>query len=197
MPTPFSYTTTGVSGYSGISGYSGSAAAFSSTGTSGYVVKYTSANNIANSLLLDNGTSITYPGTWQIQQTYESMTVNNTASATYGTVNIDLLSGSSYYNTSSAVGPWSLNFRGTSSVALSSSLSSGRSVTTTFLNTNGAIAYYMLSATVDSATTTIKWQNSLPPTAGNANSIDLYVFTIIMTSATPTYTVVGSQVRYA
>ena len=153
--------------------------------------------NIGNSLLFDNGTSITYPGTWQIQQTYESMTVNTAASATYGTVNVPLLSGSSYYNTSSAVGPWSLNFYGTSTIPLSTSLTAGRSVTTTFLNTNGATAYYMLSATIDSAPATIKWQNAIPPTAGNANSIDLYVFTIIMTTATPTYTVIGSQVRYA
>jgi hypothetical protein len=197
MSRSISYNGLGISGYSGYNGTNGTSAAFSSTGSSGYVVKYTGATNIGNSLLYDNGTSITYPGTWQIQQTYESMTINSAPSATNGVININLLSGSSYFNTTSAVGPWGLNFIGTAAIPLSTSLVSGRSVTTTFLNTNGATAYYLLSAYIDSAPVTIKWQNALPPTNGNANSIDLYVFTIIMTSATPTYTVIGSQVRYA
>ena len=44
---------------------------------------------------------------------------------------------------------------------------------------------------------TPKWQGGTAPSAGNASSIDVYVYTIIKTAATPTYTVLGSQTQFA
>lgn len=44
---------------------------------------------------------------------------------------------------------------------------------------------------------TPEWQGGTAPSAGNASSIDVYVYTIIKTAATPTYTVFGSQTQFA
>ena len=50
---------------------------------------------------------------------------------------------------------------------------------------------------VDGANVTPKWQGGTAVTAGNANVIDVYSFTIIKTAATPTYVVLGSQTKFA
>jgi hypothetical protein len=49
---------------------------------------------------------------------------------------------------------------------------------------------------VDGTTITPKWQGGTAPSAGNASSIDSYTFTIIKT-ASATYTVLASQVKFA
>ena len=74
-------------------------------------------------------------------------------------------------------------------------LSIGQSATVAFLATN-TTAYYPTAFQVDGVSVTPKWQGGTAPTSGNANSIDSYTFTIIKT-ASATYTVIGSQVRFA
>ena len=41
------------------------------------------------------------------------------------------------------------------------------------------------------------WAGDISPTAGNANSIDTYLLTVIKTNAAPAYTVFGQQVQFA
>jgi len=69
MATPFTYSTIGFSGYSGysgagVSGYSGYSGANLSgySGTSGYVAKWTSGSSQGNSIIQDNGTTVTVTG---------------------------------------------------------------------------------------------------------------------------------------
>jgi hypothetical protein len=73
-------------------------------------------------------------------------------------------------------------------------------VTFAFLVTNGSTAYKPASSPgafqVDGVTITPKWQGGTAPSAGNASSIDSYTFTIIKT-ASATYTVLASQVKFA
>lgn len=124
-------------------------------------------------------------------------TVNVVASAATGTINVDALTSSAWYYTSNATANFTLNFRADSSSALSTIVAVGESITLTFMNTNGTTPYYANVIQVDGVTVTPKWQNAVTPIAGNASSIDVYTFAIIKTAATPTYTVLGSQVRFA
>jgi len=124
-------------------------------------------------------------------------TCNVVASAATGTVNVDAKTSTVWYYTSNASANFTLNFRGNSSTALSSILATGQSITIVFLNTNGTTAYYANTIQVDGSTVTPKWQVGIAPSAGNPSSIDAYSFTIIKTAATPTYTVIASQTKFA
>ena len=120
------------------------------------------------------------------------------ATSATGTVNVDLSTAAVHYYTANAAANWTFNFRGNSSTTLNSLLSVGQSATVAFLNTNGSTAYYPTAFQVDGTTSgvNVKWQNGSAPAAGNASSIDSYTFTIIKT-ASATYTVIASQVRFA
>ena len=75
-------------------------------------------------------------------------------------------------------------------------LSTGQSITSTAMITNGATAYYINAIQIDSITQTVKWAGGSAPTAGNPNSVDLYSITIIKT-APLTYTILGSVQKYS
>ena len=122
--------------------------------------------------------------------------VNVVASAATGTVNLDALTAGTMLYTSNATGNWTLNVRGSSSTSLNSILTTGDSITVVFLNTNGATAYYSTAFQVDGNSVTPKWQGGTAPTAGNASSIDAYVYNIIKT-ASATFTVLASQTKFA
>ena len=125
----------------------------------------------------------------------ERTTVSATAAT--GTVNFDASTQGVLYYTTNASANFTLNVRGTSSITLSSILAVGDSITVVFLNTNGATAYYPTVYQIDGSAVTPKWQGGTAPTGGNASSIDAYSLTIIKTAATPTYTVIASQTKFA
>jgi hypothetical protein len=119
------------------------------------------------------------------------------ATAATGTVAFDALTQSVLYFTSNASANWTLNIRGNSSTTLSSILATGDAITVTHLVTQGATAYYNSAVQIDGVSVTPKWQNGSAPSNGSANAIDVYTYTIIETSATPTYTVIASQSKFA
>lgn len=123
-------------------------------------------------------------------------TVNIASTQATGTVNVDLSTAAVHYYTGNAAANWTFNFRGNSSTALNSLLSVGQSATVAFLVTNGTTAYYPNAFTIDGTSVTPKWQSGSAPSAGNASSVDSYSFTIIKT-ASATYTVLASQVKFA
>lgn len=125
----------------------------------------------------------------------EVTTVSATAAAT--TVTFDAITQGVLYYTTNSSANWTLNIRGNSGTTLSSMLAVGQSITVAFLATNGATAYYQTGFQIDGAAVTPKWQGGTAPTSGNVNSIDSYTFTIIKTAATPTYTVLGQQTKFA
>ena len=124
-------------------------------------------------------------------------TANVVASAATGTINIDATTSTVWYYTSNASANFTLNFRASSGATLASLLATGQAITIVFLNTNGSTAYYPSTIQVDGSAVTPKWQGASAPSSGNASSIDAYSFTIIKTASTPTYTVIGSQTRFA
>lgn len=121
---------------------------------------------------------------------------NIISSGATGTVNLDVNTAGILYDTASATGNWTLNVRGSSSTSLDSILTTGDSITVVFFATQGTPAYYQTAFQIDGNSVTPKWQNGVAPSAGNANSIDIYSYTIIKTGAA-TFTAFGSQTKFA
>ena len=121
--------------------------------------------------------------------------VNVVASAATGTINFDVATASVWYYTSNATANHTLNFRYDSSNSLSSKLAVGDAITLVWLNTNGSTAYYPNVIQIDGSSVTPKVPAAI--SAGNASAIDAYTFTIIKTAATPTYTVLETQTKFA
>ena len=122
---------------------------------------------------------------------------NVVASASTGTINVDAVTSTAWYYTTNATANWTLNFRGNSTTTLSSLLAVGDSITIIFAAAIGATQYRPTTFQVDGSAVTPLWQGGSAPTSGNASSTDLYVFTVLKTAATPTYTVFASQTRFA
>lgn len=122
----------------------------------------------------------------------EPTTVSATAAT--GSINYDVAVQSIVYYTTNASANWTLNFRGSSSQTLNSIMSAGQTVSVTFMATQGATAYYNSAVTIDGSAVTPKWQ-SIAPSFGNANSVDVYTYAITKT-ADATFTVFGSQTKF-
>jgi hypothetical protein len=122
---------------------------------------------------------------------------NIVASAATGTINFNVLTSTIWLYTSNATADHTLNFRGNSENTLNSLLSVGDSISLIWLNTNGSSAFRPTAFQIDGVNITPRWSGGTAPTAGNANSIDAYSFSIIKTSAEPTYTVLAGQSRFA
>jgi hypothetical protein len=160
-------------------------------GTTGLTIDASQNVSFANQLVL--GVSGT---TMQVRLSAAAETVTIAATAATGTVNFDVSTQSILYYTSNASANWTLNIRGSSSVALNSIMSTGQSVTITHLVTQGGTAYYNSAVTVDGTSVTPKWSGGSAPSAGNANSVDVYTYTLIKTGS-GSFTVFASQTRYA
>ena len=126
----------------------------------------------------------------------ETVALVPTGAAT--TVNIETQTASVEYITGAATGNWTTNVTGSVSpaVTLNSTMAIGEQISVVLLNTNTASAYYPTGFTIDGSVVSPKWLGGTAPSAGNANSIDAYVYTIIKT-ASATYTVLASQNKFA
>jgi hypothetical protein len=135
-------------------------------------------------------TSLTVAGITTIQEAVEKFTPNATGAT--GTINYDLLNQAIVLQTANATSNFTLNFRGNSSTTLDSILQSNQSITCTFVNVNGANAYYANVIQIDGSTITPAWGSSV---TGTNNAKDVYTFNILKT-ASNTYTVLGSVIGY-
>lgn len=140
---------------------------------------FTAANTLGNSLL----TGIR-----------ETSTIAATPAT--GTVNFDISTQAVLYYTTNASGNFTVNFRGNVSTTLNSIMSTGQSLSVTFLVTCGSTAYYNSAVQVDGSSVTPKWQGGTAPTSGNASSIDSYTYVIIKTGSAA-FTVLASQTKFA
>jgi hypothetical protein len=129
-----------------------------------------------------------------ITEIRETATVSATAAT--GTIAYDALTQVVLYYTTDASGNFTVNFRGNSGTSLDSVMSTGQSLSATFLVTNGATAYYNSAVQVDGSSVTPKWQGGSAPTSGNASSIDSYTYVLLKT-ASATFTVLASVTKFA
>jgi hypothetical protein len=118
------------------------------------------------------------------------------ATAATGTINYDVTTQSVIYYTSNASANWTVNFRASSGTSLNTAMSTGQSVTVAFLVTQGSTAYYNSAVQVDGSSVTPKYQGGTAWAAGNASSIDVYMYTIIKTG-NAAFTVFTSQTKFA
>jgi len=126
----------------------------------------------------------------------ERLTV--TAASATGTINIDTATAGTLYYTNSASSNHTINVRHSSNTSLNDVLTTGDSITVVWFNTNGATAFYPSLLLVDSATSgvSVKYQGGTAFSAGNASSIDAYVYNVVKT-ASATFTVLASQTKFA
>ena len=122
---------------------------------------------------------------------------NVVAAAPSTTQNIDVITSSVWYYTANTSANWILNLRGNSGTSLNTVMAVGTAITVVFAATNSTTAYYQTAIQVDGATQTVRWQGGSAPASGNTSSVDIYTMTVFKTSATPTYSVFASQVRFA
>lgn len=118
------------------------------------------------------------------------------ATAATGTINFDVTTQSVLYYTTNSSGNFTLNFRGSSGTSLNTIMSTGDTVTVTFLCTNGSTAYYNSAVTVDGVSVTPKWLGGTAPTSGNASAVDAYTYAIVKTGSAA-FTVLASQTKFA
>jgi hypothetical protein len=124
----------------------------------------------------------------------EVVTVN--ATVVPATVNYDVTTQSVVYYTGGAGGSnWTVNFRASVGTTLNTALATGRSVTVVLMATQNATPCYNNIIQVDGNTLIPKYQGGIAWTSGNANAIDVYVYTIIKT-ASATFTVLASQTKF-
>jgi hypothetical protein len=118
--------------------------------------------------------------------------INSTPTAYFNT-------GAVQFYTSNATNTWTQNLAYSSTTTLNSALAVGQAATIAILATQGGTPYYMNGfLTIDGSTSGILyyWQGGAAPVSGFANGINVYTYTVIKTSATPTYTVLASLTRF-
>jgi hypothetical protein len=125
---------------------------------------------------------------------------NIVASAISGTMNVDFITAQNWlYTTASTGGATTINFRASSGTTLSSLIPVGESITyvvaaTTGASTPGYFSTVQVDGTVTGVTT--RWLGSVAPTGGDASAVNAYIFTIVKTASTPTYTIFASVAKY-
>lgn len=139
-------------------------------------------------------TTLSATGTTTIYEAIEKATLSG--SALTGTINLNVLDGAVFYYTANATANWTLNVRGDGSNSLNTVMATNDSISFVVMATQGSTAYYQSAMQIDTSSVTPKWAGGTAPTAGNANSIDVYAFTIIKT-ASATFTVLASQTKFA
>lgn len=151
-------------------------------------------------LLINTGANVTAINIGADQSTGFTTTIKegvtvSSANAT-ANVNFDVISQSILLYTANSSANTTINFRGNSTVTLNSFLVNNQSASVVLLSPQGATAKYISGYQIDGTAVTPKWQGGSAPTSGNANSTDVYSFTIIKT-ANATYTVLASQTQFA
>ena len=140
------------------------------------------------------GTGRVVLGAGAIQNLTEKATISATAAT--GTINYDVSTQAVLYYTSAATGNFTVNVRGNGSTTLNNIMDTGESVTVAFLVTCTGSAYYNNAFTIDGVSKTPEWQGGAAPSAGNANSIDVYTYTIFKTGDAA-FTTLAAQTQFA
>ena len=167
-------------------------------GGTGVTVTHTpgegSTATIAIGQAVATNSEVTFAGI-KVTSVIEPVTVSATAAT--GTIALDAASGTTYY-TSNASANFVVNLRWNSGTSLNDKLAVNEMTTTSFMVTNGASAFYPTTVQVNGTVTgvTTRWQGGTAPTSGNANSVDMYTFTVVQTAAN-TFSVFAAQTRFA
>ena len=183
---------TGVATLTGIPKASGTSAFVAATSGTDYCAPGTTCTFTAQQILSGTSSNLST----SLVNAKEPAIVSATAAT--GTINYDACTQSILYYTTNASANWTENFRCSSGTTLASVLNTGDVLTLVHMVAQGSTAYYNSAYHIDGTATgvTVIWQGGTAPSAGNASGTDVYTYSIIKTAATPTYTVLASQVQY-
>ena len=120
----------------------------------------------------------------------EKITISATAAT--GTIDYDVTTQSVIYYTTDAAANWTVNFRASSGTSLNTAMSTGEVITVVFLVQQGATAYYNDVVKIDGTTVSPVYDGQVAWSAGNANALDAYTYTIIKTGSAA-FTVLAIQ----
>ena len=164
--------------------------------TGGTINNMSSTNLSVSNVTVTSGTiaNVTINDVVLSNNNRELVTVQ--ASAAASTVDFNVLTSQVLFYTANASANWTFNVRGDGSTTLNDIMEDNQSVTITFFATQGSTGYYANVFTIDSSSVTPLWQGGSAPSAGNADSVDVYVLNITKT-ASATYTILGSQTQFA
>ena len=137
---------------------------------------------------------VTLNGGGKIQQLAEKVTTSATAAT--GTINYDVITQAVLNYTTDAAANFTVNLRGDGSNSLNSIMDTGESITVAFIVKQGATPYYNNAFQIDGSSVTPEWQGGSAPSAGNANSLDVYTYTAIKTGDA-TFTALAAQTQFA
>ncbi|MBM54210.1 MAG: hypothetical protein CMB36_04180 [Euryarchaeota archaeon] len=141
----------------------------------------------------DSNAKVKFIGTTSLAEIIEKVDI---PTSTTGTINFDFLTQAvQFYNTDQTANR-TINFRGDGSNSLNSIMATGESMTCAVLMKQGGSAYYLNAYQVDGSSVTPEWSGGTAASAGNANSVDSYVFTVIKTG-NAAFTVFASQTQFA
>ena len=194
---------TGVIGPTGWTGYTGpgGSSLYSNSNVAAYLVSNPPAGNYANAnvaayLPVYSGSinSLTMTGVQYTRGVIEQTKI--VAGAPGTTENIDLMANAVTYWTSNTTANVTVNLRGNSTTSLDSIMTVGQSTSIALLLTNGTTGYMPNIFQIDGSTVTTKWLDNTMPSAGSANSLDIWNFNVIKT-ASATFTVLASQSKFA
>jgi hypothetical protein len=180
----------GVTTITGVIKGNGTSAFSAATAGTDYVAPATATTFTATQTFTGSSSAIALA----LTDAAESITISATAAT--GTIAYDVTTQSVLYYTSNASANWTVNFRGSSGTTLNTLMTTGQSITVTFLVTQGSTAYYNSAVQIDGNAVTPKWQGGTAPTVGNASSIDAYTYTIVKTGSAA-FTVFAAQTRFA
>jgi len=204
-------TTTSVTSTGNVAGTNLNGSAVISTGNVSGTNLIATANTVdiqgsAPNVIATNGTNtdlllspkgyglVTFNGGGKVQQLNEK--VNTSATAATGTINYDVKTQAVLYYTSAATGNFTINLRGDGSTTLNAIMDTGESLTVAFLATNTGTPYYQSAFQIDGSSVTPEYQGGAAPSAGNANSVDIYTYTVIKTGDAA-FTAFASQTQFA
>ena len=164
--------------------------------TGGTINNVSSTNLSVSNVTVTSGTiaNVTINDVVLSNNNRELVTVQ--ASAAASTVDFNVLTSQVLFYTANASANWTFNVRGDGSTTLNDIMEDNQAVTVTFLATQGSTGYYANVFTIDSSNVSPLWQGGSAPSAGNADSVDVYVLNITKT-ANATYTILGSQTQFA
>jgi hypothetical protein len=106
--------------------------------------------------------------------------------------NVDLFYAPVMYWTANCTANVTANIRGSATTPLNSTMAVNQTATLALFLPIGNTPYYVETVKIDNTTVTPVWLNGNTVLSGNANSIDVYTFTIIKT-ASATYKVFATQ----
>ena len=100
-----------------------------------------------------------------------------------------------WFGATNPVAAWTMNIRGSNSVAFNDLIDNGTTTTFTQIAASSNASYYMTAFKIDGTTQSVEWAGGSAPSAATGSGFDSYVITIFK-SASNTYKCFGNFTNF-